>query len=48
MRRLPSRRPINAVIGKPASGRTMSGDEAVERHWRIESYSSTSGVFLLR
>ena len=49
-----SRRPMSAVIAKPASGRiAMSGMSwsqvgLVQRHRFIASYSSTSGVCLLR
>ena len=44
-----SRRPMRAVSRNPAIGRTSSsGSSWSMRHRRIASYSSTSGVFLLR
>ena len=47
---LPSRRPTSAVSRNPAIGSTSrSGASAsMPAHCRIASYSSTSGVFLLR
>ena len=47
---LPSRRPTSAVNRNPAIGRyTSHGIRLFEIvHFDIESYSSTSGVFLFR